>query len=74
MKASLREGDTLARMGGDEFVVILVDLEQAQDCDPVLERLLLACAVIRRRFPVGESPTWLRLQPVATGAVMEVTK
>jgi diguanylate cyclase (GGDEF)-like protein len=42
MKASLREGDTLARMGGDEFVVILVDLEQAQDCDPVLERLLLA--------------------------------
>jgi diguanylate cyclase (GGDEF)-like protein len=44
MKAALREGDTLARMGGDEFVAILVDLEQTQDCDPVLDRLLLAAS------------------------------
>ena len=44
MKAALREGDTLARMGGDEFVAILVDLEQAQDCSPVLDRLLLAAS------------------------------
>ena len=44
MKAALREGDTLARMGGDEFVAILVDLEHARDCDPVLERLLLAAS------------------------------
>ena len=35
---------------------------------------LLACAVTRRRFPVGASPTRQRLQPEATGAVMEVTK
>jgi hypothetical protein len=35
---------------------------------------LLACAVIRRRFPVGASPTRQTLQPEATGAVMEVTK
>src|SRR5271166_1477953 len=33
-----------------------------------------ACAVRRRRFPVGESPTRRTLQPEATGAVMEVTK
>src|SRR6266853_868394 len=32
------------------------------------------CAVIRRRFPVGASPTRQALQPEATGAVMEVTK
>src|SRR6202011_4131167 len=32
------------------------------------------CAVTRRRFPVGESPTRQTLQPEATGAVMEVTK
>jgi hypothetical protein len=32
------------------------------------------CAVKRRRFPVGASPTRQRLQPEATGAVMEVTK
>ncbi|MDI1246852.1 MAG: EAL domain-containing protein [Rhodoferax sp.] len=44
MKEALREGDSLARIGGDEFVAILVDLEQAQDCYPVLERLLRAAA------------------------------
>ena len=32
------------------------------------------CAVTRRRFPVGASPTRQLLQPEATGAVMEVTK
>jgi hypothetical protein len=32
------------------------------------------CAVRRRRFPVGASPTRRTLQPEATGAVMEVTK
>src|SRR3984893_4396073 len=34
----------------------------------------LACAVERRRFPVGASPTRQPLQPEAIGAVMEVTK
>ena len=32
------------------------------------------CAVTRRRFPVGASPTRQPLQPEAIGAVMEVTK
>src|SRR5580704_10703100 len=36
--------------------------------------LLMACAVKRRRFPVGARPTRQPLQPEATGAVMEVTK
>ncbi len=44
MKSVMRDGDTLARLGGDEFVAILVDLASAQDCEPVLDRLLLACA------------------------------
>ncbi len=44
MKGALREGDTLARIGGDEFVAILVDLELAQDCELVLERLLVAAS------------------------------
>jgi diguanylate cyclase (GGDEF)-like protein len=44
MKAALREGDTLARMGGDEFVAILVDLEQAHDCEQVLARMLAAAS------------------------------
>src|SRR5712664_2239700 len=34
----------------------------------------LACAVTRRRFPVGASPTRQPLQPEAIGAVTEVTK
>ncbi len=38
------------------------------------QRSLWVCAVQRRRFPVGASPTRQSLQPEATGAVMEVTK
>ena len=40
----------------------------------VIHRLRNVCAVTRRRFPVGASPTRQPLQPEATGAVMEVTK
>ena len=44
MKEALREGDTLSRIGGDEFVAVLADLVNVEDCDPVLERLLLAAS------------------------------
>ncbi|MEH6357654.1 MAG: EAL domain-containing protein [Pseudomonadales bacterium] len=44
MKEALREGDTLARFGGDEFVAVLVDLDKVEDCEPILERLLLAAS------------------------------
>lgn len=44
MKDALRDGDTLARIGGDEFVAVLVDLEQTADCEPILLRLLSAAA------------------------------
>ena len=39
-----------------------------------IDWLLGVCAVIRRRFPVGASPTRQMLQPEVVGAVMEVTK
>jgi diguanylate cyclase (GGDEF)-like protein/PAS domain S-box-containing protein len=42
MKAVLRDGDTLARIGGDEFVVLLTDLTHSHDCEPLLNRLLHA--------------------------------
>jgi diguanylate cyclase (GGDEF)-like protein len=42
MKLALREGDTLARIGGDEFVAVVVDLPNTQACAPLLERLLAA--------------------------------
>jgi diguanylate cyclase (GGDEF)-like protein/PAS domain S-box-containing protein len=47
MKGALREGDSLARIGGDEFVAVLADLTNAttvEDCEPILERLLLAAS------------------------------
>ena len=42
MKAALRDGDTLARIGGDEFVAVLADLRDEQECRPMVECLLEA--------------------------------
>jgi diguanylate cyclase (GGDEF)-like protein/PAS domain S-box-containing protein len=44
MKAALREGDTLARIGGDEFIAVMIDLEKIEDSETILERLLMAAA------------------------------
>jgi diguanylate cyclase (GGDEF)-like protein/PAS domain S-box-containing protein len=44
MKQALRDGDTLARIGGDEFVAVLVDLQDVATCVPLLTRLLAAAA------------------------------
>jgi diguanylate cyclase (GGDEF)-like protein/PAS domain S-box-containing protein len=44
IKGALREGDTLSRIGGDEFVAILADLEKVQSCEPVLARMLQAAS------------------------------
>jgi diguanylate cyclase (GGDEF)-like protein/PAS domain S-box-containing protein len=44
MNETLREGDTLSRIGGDEFVAVLTGLATVEDCEPILERLLLAAS------------------------------
>ena len=44
MKQALREGDTLSRIGGDEFVAVLTDLPDSQASTPLLKRLLTAAA------------------------------
>jgi diguanylate cyclase (GGDEF)-like protein/PAS domain S-box-containing protein len=45
MKDALREGDTMARIGGDEFVAVLIDLEDTTASEPLLNRLLAAAAL-----------------------------
>ncbi|TWX68168.1 EAL domain-containing protein [Colwellia sp. C1TZA3] len=44
MKNALREGDTLARIGGDEFIAVMGGLENFEDSQPILDRLLKAAA------------------------------
>lgn len=44
MKNALRKGDILARIGGDEFVALLVDLPNNQSSYPILDNLLKATA------------------------------
>lgn len=44
MQATLREGDSLARMGGDEFVAVLIDLDEQEECLTILNRLLSAAS------------------------------
>jgi diguanylate cyclase (GGDEF)-like protein/PAS domain S-box-containing protein len=44
MKAALRDDDTLARISGDEFIAVIIDLEKPEDSVPVLECLLKAAA------------------------------
>lgn len=45
MKGALREQDTLARIGGDEFVAVLQGVAGINDCEPIISRLLAAAAL-----------------------------
>lgn len=62
MKEALREVDTLARIGGDEFIALLTDLESPALCEPVLQRLLAAAS----------SPIQIRLKDRHTESVQSL--
>jgi len=55
----VRKADTLARHGGDEFVVVVPDLQQESDCQVVAEKILRALEpafrVDGRDFSIGAS-------------------
>ncbi len=42
IQAALRKGDSLSRISGDEFIVLLTDLEEINESSIVLERILAA--------------------------------
>ncbi|WP_338922692.1 sensor domain-containing phosphodiesterase [Pseudomonas silesiensis] len=44
MTRQVRPGDTIVRMGGDEFIVLLPDLLRDEDVVPVAERLMASIA------------------------------
>jgi diguanylate cyclase (GGDEF)-like protein/PAS domain S-box-containing protein len=57
MSTELRKGDTLSRWGGDEFIVLLPDLEKEQEAAIVARRLLAAAPSVSPspKFPVSLS-------------------
>lgn len=60
LKASVRNSDTVARIGGDEFVVIMEELELAAECAVLAQKL---CLALTWEAPAGKHP-----HPLRTGA------
>lgn len=42
LKLCIRDTDTVCRQGGDEFVILLTEIEQTQDAAPVAEKIIAA--------------------------------
>jgi len=51
IKNCLRGNDTIARIGGDEFVLLLLGIKRVEECETALRRLLEA---ISRPWPIGD--------------------
>jgi two-component system, cell cycle response regulator len=59
LRTAVRQTDTVARMGGDEFTVLLDPIDDAADVAPIAQKLmrglLAAGGVLRQRTPVTAS-------------------
>ena len=51
IKNCLRANDTIARIGGDEFVLLLLGIKRMEECETALRRLLDAIAI---PWPIGD--------------------
>jgi diguanylate cyclase (GGDEF)-like protein len=58
IRAVLRESDSIARWGGDEFIIVLEDLHDASDADQVAEKILDQFAL---PFTIGERDSFVTL-------------
>ncbi len=64
LKAALRDGDTLARIGGDEFVAVMTDLDHRDECYCILDRLLGAAHqqnLVQQKQGVGQQELLLQV-------------
>ncbi|KEZ76099.1 putative bifunctional diguanylate cyclase/phosphodiesterase [Salinisphaera hydrothermalis] len=61
MRETVRDNDTIARMGGDEFVVLTAEVEAAADIDMLANRLLTAIREAGETAPgLSASIGWAR--------------
>jgi diguanylate cyclase (GGDEF)-like protein/PAS domain S-box-containing protein len=56
IKANLRECDTVCRIGGDEFAVLLQDLQSTQQCEDTMKRIH---AALTNPFTLAMHPIWI---------------
>jgi diguanylate cyclase (GGDEF)-like protein len=63
LSACMRKADTLARQGGDEFVVVVPELASEADCDVVAGKILRAL----------EAPLRIEIQDVRLGASVGIS-
>jgi diguanylate cyclase (GGDEF)-like protein/PAS domain S-box-containing protein len=54
LQLAVREGDTVSRIGGDEFVLILTELPSQNECLLIVDRILAAVA---KPIPLGDIST-----------------
>jgi diguanylate cyclase (GGDEF)-like protein/PAS domain S-box-containing protein len=56
LRDCVREADTVARMGGDEFTILVTELDEAKSLEPLLQKIL---ASLERVFILGNEQVFV---------------